>query len=223
MINARIGSHGLILALIDAGIRGEKGLNHVGTQTLETERLILRQYNAADAEDMFANWATDPEASRFWGWTPHESIEETKSLLSGWIDEYANMEYYHWVIIHKNISQAVGYIYLNQINNEDNSAAVHFLLSRKYWNQGFMTEAVKCVLDFSFSVLEVQKVHTRHHIDNPQSGKVLRKSGMRYTKTAYRHVPDCAQISGDYCFFELTRDDWASINRAACQSAPPGV
>ncbi len=183
-------------------------LNHVGTQTIEANRVVLREYNMNDAEDMFRNWVTDPEVSRFWGWEPHKNIEETESLLSGWIEEYSNPETYHWVIVLKNASQAIGCIYLNEINNEDNSVSVHYLLSRKYWNQGIMTEACKCVLDFAFSVLGVERVHTHHHVDNPASGKVQQKSGMRYVKTAYRQVPDCKQISGDYSYYELTMDDW---------------
>lgn len=50
-------------------------LNHVGTQTIETNRLILRRYDSKDATDMFYNWVTDPAVSRFWGWKPHENIE----------------------------------------------------------------------------------------------------------------------------------------------------
>jgi ribosomal-protein-alanine N-acetyltransferase len=183
-------------------------LHHIGTQTIETNRVILRKYNMSDAEDMFRNWVTDPEVSRFFGWEPDKNIEETKSLLSGWIEEYTKPETYHWVIVLKNASQAIGCIYLNEINNEDNSVSVHYLLSRKYWNQGLMTEACKCVLDFAFSVLGVKKVHTLHHVDNPASGKVQQKCGMRYVKTAYRQVPDCEQISGDYSYYELTIDDW---------------
>lgn len=49
---------------------GPAMLHHVGTQRLETDRLILRRYDVADADDMFRNWVTDPEVSRFWGWTP---------------------------------------------------------------------------------------------------------------------------------------------------------
>src|SRR5512136_1544011 len=98
-------------------------LNHVGTQTIETNRVVLRKYRMNDAEDMFRNWVTDPEVSRFWGWEPHKNIEETKSLLSRWIAEYADPETYHWVIVLKSASQAIGYIYLNEISNEDNSVS----------------------------------------------------------------------------------------------------
>ncbi len=182
-------------------------MNHVGTQTIETQRLILRAYRMTDAEDMFRNWVTDPEVSRFWGWKPHENIDETKSLLSGWINEYSNPETYHWVITLKSISQAIGYIYLNEINNDEQSLSLHYLLSRKYWNQGIMTEACRRVIEFAFA-FGAQKVYTYHHVDNPASGKVLQKCGLQYLLTRYKRIPDCEQISGDYCYYEITKENW---------------
>ena len=75
-----------------------------------------------------------------------------------------------------------------------------------------MTEACKGVLEFAFSRLGINRVYTRHHVDNPASGRVMQKCGMRYVETAYRQVPDCEQISGDYCYFAMTRDDWEHHN-----------
>lgn len=186
-------------------------LNHAGTQPIETCRLTLRRYEMTDADDMYRNWVTDPEVSRFWGWEPHKDIEETRSLLLGWMDEYAELKTYHWIIIHKSMAQAVGYIYFNEIDQTRSSVAVHFALSRKVWNQGIMTEACKAVLAFAFSVLDAERAHSRHHIDNPASGRVLRKCGMRHVKSEYMHVADCERICGEYCFYEITASDWARI------------
>lgn len=182
-------------------------LNHVGTQQLETSRLILRQYEMSDAYDMYNNWVTDPEVCRFWSWKPHESIDETKASLAGWIEAYTKSDNYHWVIVLKNISQAIGYIYLADIDDTNNSVSVHYALSRMYWNQGIMTEACKCVLEFAFKVLGTDKVHTNHHIDNPASGQVLLKSGMQYIKTVCKHVPDHDYLSGDRCYYEIVLSD----------------
>ena len=178
---------------------------HLGTEKIETDRLILRKHEMTDVDDMFRNWVTDPEVSRFWGWQPHESIEETKSLLTGWIEEYQKLETYHWIIVLKEISQSIGYIYLNEFNDINETASVHFALSRKYWNQGIMTEACKAVIDFAFSALQLKSINSRHHVENPASGMVMKKCGMRYLKTAYKNAPDCEQISGDYCYYEIKR------------------
>lgn len=179
-------------------------LHHVGTQPLETERLLLRRYEMADAEDMYRNWVTDPEVSRFWDWEPHQDIGETKARLAQWIAAYTDAKAYHWVIVLKSVSQAIGYIYLHAFDETHDSAEVHFALSRTYWNQGIMSEACTGVLAFAFSVLHAESIHTRHHIDNPASGRVMQKCGMRYIKTEYKEVTGCARISGDYCFYKVT-------------------
>ena len=186
-------------------------LNHTGTIKIETERLTLRQYRMGDAPDMFRNWVTDSEVTRFWGWDPHTDIEETQEILAVWVGEYAEPDKYHWVIVLKSVAQAIGYIYLNEIDEADESAAVHFLLGRAYWNRGLMTEACQSVLSFAFNTLQVKRIHTRHHVDNPASGRVMQKCGMRHVKTEHRHFPECEQIDGLYCYYEICKADWVGL------------
>lgn len=183
-------------------------MNHTGTVTLETDRLILRRYEMSDAEDMYNNWVADPEVARFWQWEPHESIEETKGFLKLWIEEYKKPDNYLWTIVLKSISQAIGYIYLADVNDTENSVSVHYALSRKHWNRGIMPETCNRVLEFAFDVLGAERVYTHHHIDNGASGKVMQKCGMRHYKTAYREMPEYEQISGDYCYYEIVSADW---------------
>ncbi len=187
-------------------------LKHVGTEQLETNRLILRRHEMTDADDMYENWVTDPEVCRFWQWSPHKSIEETKTFLADCIKDYIKLDYYHWIIELKNTSEAIGYIYLADIDDTNNSMSVHFSLSQKHWKQGIMTEACKSVLWFAFSVLGAKKVYSFHHIENPASGKVMQKSGMRYIKTEYKLRPECERISGEYCFYEIIKQDWEMAN-----------
>lgn len=182
-------------------------MHHIGTEMLETENLVLRRYKKTDAEDMFANWVTDPEVTRFWGWEPHKDISITKTLLSKWIQEYENDETYHWVIENKENKQAIGYIYLNSINNDDSSAAVHYLLSRKYWNKGFMTEACKRVIEFAFCNVGFLKIWSYHHCDNPASGRVMQKCDMMLFKTEYMTM-DSQQLSGNYHYFQIERQKY---------------
>ena len=178
-------------------------MTHKGTIPLQTNRLILRRFRQTDAENMYNNWVTDSEVSRFWSWEPHKDISETKGLLSTWIEEYVKIDTYHWVIELEEISQAIGYIYLSDIDDVNNTVSVHYALSRKYWGKGIMTEACKRVFDFAFNELGVKKIHTHHHIENPASGRVLLKSGMKYIKTEYKHFSYCERISADYCFYEI--------------------
>uniref|UniRef100_UPI004056EB02 GNAT family N-acetyltransferase n=1 Tax=Acetatifactor sp. TaxID=1872090 RepID=UPI004056EB02 len=179
-------------------------MQHIGTKLLETERLILRRYRMQDADDMFANWVTDSEVARFWDWETHKEIGTTQALLKQWINEYEKFDYYHWIIVCKSNMQAIGYIYLNAIDDSNCSAEVHYLLSRAYWNQGIMSEACKRVIEFAFHDVGFRKIHSYHHCDNPASGRVMQKCGMTFIRAESREM-DNPRLSGEYHYYEVER------------------
>lgn len=56
-------------------------MKYTGTVELETERLILRQFESTDAEAMYNNWASDSEVTKYLMWQAHKSIEESKEYI----------------------------------------------------------------------------------------------------------------------------------------------
>ncbi len=73
-------------------------MNKTGTQRIETDRLILRRFRPEDAEDMFENWASDPEVTKFLTWPTHTGVDVTKMLLADWIPRYEDSGYFNWVM-----------------------------------------------------------------------------------------------------------------------------
>ena len=69
-------------------------MNHKGTITLETNRLILRRFRLDDAQAMYDNWASDPEVTKFLTWPIHGNVEISRSILQSWIDAYADNDTY---------------------------------------------------------------------------------------------------------------------------------
>ena len=90
-------------------------MKHLGTKTIETRRLVLRKFTLSDAEPMYRNWASDPEVTRYLLWPAHESEEETKGILKGWIAAYEKPEKYEWCIELKEIGEAIGSIVVLKI------------------------------------------------------------------------------------------------------------
>ena len=76
-------------------------MEHKGTVKLETDRLILRKVTISDAQDMFDNWASNPNVTKFMTWPTHSNIEITKMVLSNWVNSYENFTYYPWGIVIK--------------------------------------------------------------------------------------------------------------------------
>lgn len=65
-------------------------MNFKGTERLETERLILRKLTLGDAENMFKNWASDDEVTKYLVWESHKNLEVTKEYLKNIVKEYEN-------------------------------------------------------------------------------------------------------------------------------------
>ncbi|MFR6698669.1 MAG: GNAT family N-acetyltransferase [Faecalibacterium sp.] len=85
-------------------------MRHAGTQELETDRLFLRRLLPEDADMMYANWASDPQVTRFLRWEPHKNALETLGLLAAWATLYPNPDYYQWAIVEKASGQVFGSI-----------------------------------------------------------------------------------------------------------------
>ena len=153
-------------------------MKNIGTQRIETERLILRKIAASDAEDMFNNWASDSEVTKYVTWRPHKTIEDTKGVIDFWLIDIDDADVYRWCIVWKENSQVIGTIDVVNLNEKLETAEIGYCLSRKYWGQGVMTEALKVVIDYLFSKAGLNRIVARHNVNNPASGRVMQKSGM---------------------------------------------
>ena len=149
-----------------------------GTQTLETRRLILRRYRLEDAEDMFYNWASDPEVTRYLTWQPHGSIDVSRELAAHWAEESARPDCYQWAIVPKDLNEPIGSISVVHVNEQLASAELGYCIGKRWWGQGLTAEALRAVLEYLIRDVGFQKVSAMHDIHNPNSGRVMRKAGM---------------------------------------------
>lgn len=158
-------------------------MNHCGTQTLETERLILRKLEAADAEAMYRNWASDPEVTKFLTWPTHTSVEVTRHVLGTWLPMYQKPDYYHWAItLKENGPEPIGTIH-GLVNDDLESIQIGYCLGRAWWHRGIMSEAAGAVIDYFFDRIRANSICSYHDPNNPHSGMVMKHCGMKYEGT----------------------------------------
>ena len=161
-------------------MKKRKPLNHVGSVRIETERLILRSTSITDAEQMFNNWASDPEVTKYLMWETHSDVEVTKSILADWDKKNENLDYYHWGIILKENNQIIGTCGSFGIDERHYKTEIGYCMSRAYWGQGFMTEAVSAMIGFLFNTVGANRIMARFDPNNIGSGRVMEKCGMKY-------------------------------------------
>jgi RimJ/RimL family protein N-acetyltransferase len=155
-------------------------MKHLGTVELETTRLRLRPFDKNDAKDMFNNWASNTNVTKFLTWPTHSSEEGTRQLLDIWKKEYSNEEFYQWAIEYKEIKQVVGSISVVSINENINAVEIGYCIGEAFWNKGITTEALETVIKFLFEEVQCNCICARHDVNNPSSGKVMKKCGLQF-------------------------------------------
>lgn len=154
-------------------------MNNRGTRTLETPRLVLRRFTLEDAPAMFANWASDPEVTKYLTWPTHTSADASAWVLNSWCQNYDKPNYYQWCITLKGEDEAIGNIAVVKEQEVISCAEVGYCLGRKWWHQGIMSEALQAVMACLFED-GYQRVEAGHDVNNPHSGGVMKKCGMQF-------------------------------------------
>ena len=182
-------------------------MKHYGTQTIKTERLTLRRFEATDADMMFNNWASDDEVTRYMRWQSYKSVDEAEMTLKQWVCNYENDNYYHWGICLET-GIMIGSIGVYIDSEHDHRAGLGYCIGRDWWSKGYMSEAVKAVIDYMFTNTDVQRIEAFHAIDNPASGKVMQKAGMEWEGLAREKFKSRAGIYEDSGSYGIVREMW---------------
>lgn len=161
-------------------------LVHQGTKTIETMRLVLRQFKEEDAGDMFYNWASDPAVCKYLLWGPYTEVETSRRRIIQWLRSYERENSYVWAIERKSNQQAIGLISVEVSNELTMSCEVGYCIGQDYWGRGIMTEALLAVLHYLFYEVGYQRIFAKHDVLNPASGRVMQKAGMHLSNYEYQ-------------------------------------
>lgn len=170
-------------------------MKSIGTKELETERLILRRVRKEDAAEAFNNWTNDERVSRYVPWEPHGVVENTIQLFTLWEQQYENSDTYRWIVQIKETKELIGTIDVVKLDVVNKTAEIGYCYSCKSWGKGYGTESLKRVIDFLFNEVEVELIHAKHVAQNPASGKVMEKSGLKYEATLKKRYID--KVTGE--------------------------
>lgn len=181
-------------------------MEHKGTQKLETDRLLLRRFEMADAEVMFRNWASDSEVTKFLTWPTHSDAGVSRMITERWVNSYSDNKYYQWAIVLKDINEPVGSIAAVKVVDDLEMVVIGYCIGRKWWHQGITSEAMKAVMDFFFDEVGVNRIESYHDPRNPNSGKVMMKCGLKYEGTL-RGADRNNQGICDASYYGLLRSD----------------
>lgn len=162
----------------------------ISNTRIETPRLILRPWKENDLSD-FHEYASVEGVGEMAGWKHHDSIESSKKILDSFIDD-KNI----FAIVYKEHKKTIGSLGLHSSWANDVSEyrklklkEIGYVLSKTYWGQGLMPEAVRAVISFCSSVYGLDALTIRHFSHNASSRRVIEKCGFQFV----RQVPYYAE------------------------------
>lgn len=168
---------------------------------LQTERLILRPWLETDLAD-FYEYASVEGVGEMAGWRHHASIDESRAILNMFIRDRKT-----FALELKKNGKVIGSLGLEELDpdpveGKKQGREIGYVLSKDYWGQGLMTEAVKAVVDYCFSVLDYDYLTCGHFTRNDRSRRVIEKNGFRFfAETNYETRYDTVEVSRNYILY----------------------
>ncbi len=153
----------------------------ISTTILKTERLILRPWKQTDLDDLFAYACVDG-VGQMAGWLPHETKETSQMILDMFIEgkQTFALEYQGKVIGSIGIEKYIE-TELPECQHLQ-GRAIGYVLSKEYWGQGLMPEAVQKVIAYLFDDVHLDFIACGYFLRNRQSARVQEKCGFSFVK-----------------------------------------
>ena len=172
---------------------------------LTTRRLILRPWKESDLQD-FYEYASIDGVGQMAGWKPHSSIDESREILSHFL-KGKNV----FALEHR--GKVIGSLGVHGYNEAQypelsdlTGTEIGYVLSKDYWGQGLMPEAVQAVIVWLFQEIGLDFIICGHFVHNDRSRRVIEKCAFRYMKTVpFETNLGTVETAMDYL---LRRDDY---------------
>lgn len=146
---------------------------------LKTKRLILRPFQLTDAPDL-QQLIGNYEVSKTLLIVPYPYVDgEAERFINSTLEETNRDTEMHWAItLDKNLIGGSGL----KMKSEEKTITVGYWLGKDFWGKGYMTEALREIINFAFQSTPAERVEACHFASNPASGKVMLKAGMKFTE-----------------------------------------
>ena len=191
---------------------------------LETQRLVLRRFSVADADNL-VSLDSDPDVMRFVpGGIPTSREEIENEYLPAFLGYYRRYEGYgFWAVIEKDAGDFLGWFHFRPGKDAaPGEVELGYRLRKAAWGRGYATEGSRALIGKGFTELGVQRVVAEAMAVNQASRRVMEKAGLTLVRTFHRpslHPGDDSQL--EVVEYALDKSDWQLQDGADAASCPP--
>ncbi len=176
-------------------------------KTLETDRLILREWKLSDSADQYDYGKSElvgPSA----GWKPQKSEDESIEIIKMFLREGDVL-----AVELKAENKVIGSIGLHKRTPDENQKSLYqreigYVLNPEYWGNGYIPEAVNRVLKFGFEEMELDIIWCGHFEDNLKSKRVNEKCGFNFKFIKERTLEKLDNKKVNTWYYNIYRNDY---------------
>ncbi|MBN2794685.1 MAG: GNAT family N-acetyltransferase [Clostridia bacterium] len=179
---------------------------------IETERLILRKITVKDAEDLFETFSSE-EAMLYFGMFPFEEIHEVYAMIENFKKGYDLNRMIRFAIELKEEHKVIGTCGFHAYSPPNNRAEVGFELNPKYHQKGYMTEALKALINFGFQILKLNRIEGLVYPENRPSQLTMEKQGFK-REGLLRQYMIFRNKPQDLYIYGFLKEEWQNGNQS---------
>ena len=176
---------------------------------LETNRLILRKPSLKDVDDIFSGISEYDVAKRLssvpYPYFKKDAISWIKRTVKSW----EKKEKYHFCIELKSEKKVIGVMSLAKIDLLNGVGTTGSWINKKYWRNGYITEAKIAVNDFAFNKLKLRRLESPVISENEASNATQKKIG--YVLEGVKRKAIKSKITSkiyDVNMYGLLKEEW---------------
>ena len=146
-------------------------------EPIKCENIILREFELKDSKQLYENWGKDEEVSKYMLWKNYKTIDDAINSINYYIECYKNDDAFKQYAIEYN-GNVVGSINI-VTSKRHRTGEIAYCLSKKYWHQGIMSEAIKKLTNYYFNNYGLIRISAEVIEPNIASRKLLEKCGFK--------------------------------------------
>lgn len=174
--------------------------------TLTTQRLILRWLTEADVPALFAIFS-DAQVMRYWSSPPLTEQAGAEKLLRSIQRGYESGEFLQLGLERRAEPGIIGTCTLFSFAFPSRRAEIGYALGRPFWGMGYMNEALRTVVAYAFTTLNLNRLEADIDPRNTASAKTLERLGFQQEGYLRERWIVGDEIS-DTAFYGLLRQEW---------------
>ena len=125
-----------------------------------TQRLVLRKMLPSDFLDMY-EYACRRDVTEYLLWREHENAEYTRRYLRYIQKLYRKGEFFDFAVTLRDSGKMIGTAGFAQIDTENRSAQIGYVLNPRYRGRGYAPEAAEAVMRYGFYKLGLHRIEAR--------------------------------------------------------------